>query len=56
MGRAGAVVTFGLAIYTVFNPDAAVPYGRAVGVVTLLLFGACVWLIGRAALYIFSGE
>jgi hypothetical protein len=56
IGRLAAVVAAGLAIYIAFDPAVAGPYGRALGMFVMCIFGAAAWLIGGAARYILRGD
>ena len=56
IGRAAAIGAAGLAIYIAFEPAVAGPYGRALGVFVICIFGAAVWMIAGAARYILRGD
>jgi hypothetical protein len=56
IGRVAAVGAAGLAIYIAFEPAVAGPYGRALGIFVICIFGACTWMIGSAARYILRGD
>ena len=56
IGRISATGSAGLAAYVAFNPDIAGSYGRMAGVLSVGLFGCCIWLIGRATIYLLGGD
>lgn len=56
IGRVLAVGSAGLAIYIAFKPAVAGPYGPALGIFNICIFGACAWLIGSTARYILRGD
>ena len=56
IGRAGATGSAGLATYIAFHPDLAGSYGRMAGVLAVGFFGAGIWMIGRAAVYLLGGD
>jgi hypothetical protein len=56
IGRGVALGSVGLAIYIAFEPAVAGPYGRALGMFVICIFGTFVWMIGSAARYILRGD
>ena len=56
IGRVLAVGSAGLAIYIAFKPALAGPYGPALGIFNVGIFGACAWAIGSTARYILRGD
>jgi hypothetical protein len=56
IGRVVALGSAGLAIYIAFDPAVAGPYGRALGMFVIGIFGACAWMFGSAARYILRGD
>ncbi len=56
IGRVAAMGAAGLAVYIAFEPAVAGPYGRALGIFVICIFGAAAWLIASAARYILRGD
>ena len=56
IGRAIAVGSAGLAIYIAFEPAVAGPYGRALGMFVICIFGAFAWMMGSTAHFILRGD
>jgi hypothetical protein len=56
IGRVAAVGAAALAIYIAFEPAVAGPYGRALGIIVICIFGAAAWMVGSAARYILRGD